>query len=160
MVVSRLLGGDFVGGEMTVNRAPSVPSRALNFPPLFRMPTAQTFFKERSGDGNLRPATLTHPNYAWLLLFWNVPTKIRTVFQGISRPDLWSQKRKRTYSRKKSRKVQYCKIPIWRKLKNRYFYSLERLVFFIEHYQSLFLGLFCPKRNNLKVSNLWPNSLV
>ena len=40
-------------------------------------------------------------------------------------------------------------IPILRPFKNRYFYSLQRLVFYVEHYQTLFLDLFCPKRETV-----------
>ena len=42
------------------------------------------------------------------------------------------------------------KNPILRPFKNRYFYSLERLVFYIEHYHiTLFLDLFCLKRETI-----------
>ena len=34
-------------------------------------------------------------------------------------------------------------------IKNRYFCNAKRLVSYPEHHQTLFLGLFCPKRNPL-----------
>ena len=51
-------------------------------------------------------------------------------------------------------------IPILRPFKNRYFCSLERLVFYVEHYQTLFLDLFCPKREQFFFSNSWLKSWV
>ena len=37
-------------------------------------------------------------------------------------------------------------------LENGHFYSLESLVFYLEHQKTIFLGLFCPKTSNDKIS--------
>ena len=88
--VSRLLGGDFVGGEMTVHRVPRSPHLALSISPLFfECPPRRLSLK--GGVGRETYDQRHSPKYARLLLFRNVPTKISTVFHSISRTDLWSQ---------------------------------------------------------------------
>ena len=41
-------------------------------------------------------------------------------------------------------------------IKNQYFYSLQRLVFYPKYHETFFLGLFCSKRKNEENENCCP----
>ena len=45
-------------------------------------------------------------------------------------------------------------------IQDTYFYGLERLLFYLQHPQTSFLGLFSIKRNNEESWNIWPKSWV
>ena len=66
--VSRLLGGDFVGGEMTVHRVSPSPHLALSISPLFfECPPRRLSLK--GGVGRETYDQSHSPKYARLLLF-------------------------------------------------------------------------------------------